>query len=259
MLFPKAMSALPTISVIVVCRNPGRRLSEALGSVWDQSGADAELVVIDGASTDGTRAWLEDRRARLAALVSEPDHGVYDAMNKGVAVARGSWILFLGADDRVAAPSVLAEARVYLERSAAGVVGGEAVYEDGRCYRFHAPLRPAARNFIHHQAAFYRRSLFSAHGGFDAALGIMADYDFNLRLWRQGVSFASLPLRIAICGVGGLSDHGHWRNYREEIAVRHRHFGGLRSAGWDVITVARFLRKQLVRRRRLAAPDSSHG
>ncbi|MEJ1973264.1 MAG: glycosyltransferase [Lacunisphaera sp.] len=100
--------ASPIISIIVVCRNPGRRLETALGGVWAQQGMTPELVVIDGASTDGSREWLEARRSRIGALVSEPDGGIYDAMNKGIARATGDWILFLGADDRLADDTVLA-------------------------------------------------------------------------------------------------------------------------------------------------------
>ena len=214
------MPASPLISVIVACRNPGARLRAALESVWDQQPAAPELVVVDGASTDGTRGWLEENRTRIATLVSEPDQGVYDAMNKGLAAARGEWVLFLGADDMLAGDSVLAEASHWLGKTSAGVAAGEAVYADGRVYAL--PLRPrvVARNFVHHQAAFYRRTLFAENGGFDATLAIMGDYDLNLRLWKNRVAFRPLPLRIATCGTGGLSDAGRWAGYAEEIRVR---------------------------------------
>jgi hypothetical protein len=96
------MSAAPSVSVIVVTKNPGSRLSAALESVWAQRHVTLELIVIDGASTDGTREFLERHRDRIAVLVSEPDAGVYDAMNKGIARATGDWIYFLGGDDRLA-------------------------------------------------------------------------------------------------------------------------------------------------------------
>src|SRR2546423_15086867 len=89
MLAANAMSAAPTLSVIVACKNPGSRLHAALESVWEQRHVDLELIVIDGGSADGTREWLAAERARIAAPVSEPDDGVHDAMNKGVARARG--------------------------------------------------------------------------------------------------------------------------------------------------------------------------
>jgi putative colanic acid biosynthesis glycosyltransferase len=240
------VSDSPLLTVIVACRNPGERLRAALASVWAQQPAPPELVVADGASTDGTRDWLEQNRARISTLIAEPDHGVYDAMNKGVAAARGDWVLFLGADDRLAGDRVLAEAAHWLGKTSAGVAAGEAAYADGRVYQLAMRPRVLARNFIHHQAAFYRRSLFAENGGFDTSLAIMGDYDLNLRLWKNRVAFRPLPLRIATCGTGGLSDAGRWAGYAEEIRVRHRHFPAWRCWPWDAGSVARWLRKRLL-------------
>jgi putative colanic acid biosynthesis glycosyltransferase len=203
--------------------------------------------VIDGASTDGSREWLESQRARLGALVSEPDRGVYEAMNKGLTAAQGEWVLFLGADDRLANERVLEEARDRLQARTDGVVVGEAVYEDGRIYRLGAPLNPVARNFVHHQAAFYRRSLFAEHGKFDVSFAIMGDYDLNLRLWKKKVRFEPLDLRIAACGIGGLSDAGRRRGYAEEVRARHRHFPAWECWLWDGLSVVRFVRKKILR------------
>lgn len=236
----------PLVSVVVVCRNPGPRLHAALESVWAQPGENCEIVVIDGASTDGTREWLEMQRSRLGALVSEPDNGVYDAMNKGVAAARGEWVLFLGADDRLLKGALAGIAPV-LRSTGAGVVVGEAAFDDGRLYRLGPPATAVRRNFLHHQAACYRRALFATHGGFDPTLRIMADYEFNLRLLKAGVLFESVPERMADCGSGGLSDAGGWTGYREEITVRHRHLPGWQCWPWDLGSVVRYLRKRLVR------------
>jgi len=237
----------PLISVIVVCRNPGPRLREALASVWEQRDVTVDVVVIDGGSTDGTPAWLQEQRARLGALVSEPDRGVYEAMNKGVRLAHGEWILFLGADDRLIDPGALAEASRTLGDMSASVVVGSARYEDGRGYPFATARHAIRRNFVHHQAAFYRRNVFAAHGAFDAQLRYQADYDFNLRLLHGGIVFHPLDLTLTTCGRGGLSDAGHWGNYREEIAIRHRHFPAWRCWVWDLGSLLRCLRKKALR------------
>jgi glycosyltransferase involved in cell wall biosynthesis len=232
--------------VIVVCRNPGRRLRRTLESVWAQRGTQPDLVVVDGASTDGTREWLERERPRIGTLISENDSGVYDAMNKGVAAAKGDWVLFLGADDALASEIVLSEMISALRDTTSAVVVGEARYSDGRTYRLASHPRPLARNFVHHQAAFYRRSVLEENGRFDAMLRVMADYDFNLRLWKAHVRFKPVSLRIAECGAGGLSDRGSWVGYREEIAVRHRHFPAWRCWPWDLGSGLRFLRKKTI-------------
>ncbi|MBI5690674.1 MAG: glycosyltransferase [Verrucomicrobia bacterium] len=241
------MSAAPTLSVIVVCRNPGPRLASALDSVWEQRHVTPEVIVIDGASTDGTVAWLEARRARLGAFVSEPDGGVYEAMNKGVARATGEWVYFLGSDDRLAGDMVLSEVGNWMRKTEAGVVVGEAAFDDGRIYKLRSQVNTIARNFVHHQGAFYRRTLFEENGGFDASLAVQADYDFNVRLWKGRVRFKPIPLRVAACGIGGVSDGGDWRVYREEITVRHRYFSVARSLPWDALAVLRWGRKQFVR------------
>jgi putative colanic acid biosynthesis glycosyltransferase len=247
MLAANAMSATPTLSVIVACKNPGSRLSHALASVWEQRHIQPELIVIDGGSTDGTREWLEAQRSRIAALVSEPDGGVYDAMNKGVALARSDWIYFLGADDRLGGDMILSEVMNWTRKTEAGVVAGEVAFDDGRIYKLQSRVNAIARNFVHHQAAFYRRTLFEENGNFDASLAVMADYEFNVRLWKSRVRFKPIPLRIAACGVGGISDRGDWRGYREEITVRHRYFSLARALPWDALSFVRYLRKKMVR------------
>jgi putative colanic acid biosynthesis glycosyltransferase len=241
------MPIAPTFSVIVACKNPGTRLHAALSSVWGQRDVSFELIVVDSVSTDGSGEWLDSRRSNIATLIREPDRGIYDAMNKGIANARGEWIYFLGADDRLATDDVLQQSAALLQQRGVGVGCGEAIFDDGRVYSLQPHVRPLARNFVHHQATFYRRSLFSKQGAFDAALGVMADYELNLRLWTNGVKFAPMPLAIASCGVGGVSDSGRWRGYREEIAVRHRYFSPLRCLPWDVLSVVRFMRKKVLR------------
>ena len=238
----------PLISVIVVCKDPGLRLRDALASVWAQHISPLpELIVVDGGSEDGSRVWLASQRARLATLVMEPDKGVYDAMNKGLAAAHGEWVLFLGADDKFPHDGVLSRVQSALKQTTGGVAVGEIAYTDGRIYSLPAKPKLAARNFVHHQGAFYRRALFAEHGNFDASLAVMADYDFNLRLWKKKVPFAALPMRTTVCGARGLSDSVEWRGFGEEITVRHRHFPAVRCWIWDLFTVLRFVRLKITR------------
>ena len=166
----------PLISVIVVCKDPGLRLRDALASVWEQHVSPLpEIIVVDGGSEDGSRVWLASQRARLALLIMEPDKGVYDAMNKGLAAAHGEWVFFLGADDKLYHDGVLNRAQPGLKQATAGIVVGEIAYDDGRVYQLASKPNRVARNFVHHQGAFYRRSLFAEHGNFDPTLGVMGD------------------------------------------------------------------------------------
>ena len=242
-----ATTAAPPLSIILVCKNPGPRLHAALASVWEQLHVHPEIIVIDGASTDGSREWLTSQRTRLATLISEPDAGLYHAMNRGVALATGEWLLFLGADDRLVGDMVLSESLNWMNKTEAGVAVGEIAYHDGRIYRLRSDVNPCARNFVHHQGTFYRRSLFAENDAFDTSLAVMATYEFNVRLWKNRVRFKPIPLRIAACGTGGVSDAGHWPGYREEITVRHRYFSFGRCLLWDALTVVRYVRKKIAR------------
>lgn len=238
----------PLISIIVVCRNPGAPLRDALASIGHQTlFAHVELIVIDGASTDGTVAWLNDQADQITHLCSEPDQGVYDAMNKGVAASRGEWLYFIGADDRLAAPDVLEKIAPLLRTTSHDIVGAQARYSDGRLYVTSSPLRPIRRNPLHHQSTFYRRSRIDAQGVFDSNLRVAADYDFNLRWICADATVDHTNVLVAHCQAGGLSDAGNWVTYGEEIAVRHRHFPWWRALPWDLFSCVRFIRKKLLR------------
>jgi putative colanic acid biosynthesis glycosyltransferase len=239
------MRYAPLVSVIVVCRNSGLQVRHALESVWDQEPEAPDVVVVDGASHDGTREWLESQQDRLTVVDAMPDTEPYAAMNRGIQAARGEWALFLGAGDRLADVHTVASAAQWLRQTHAGVVAGQAVYEDGRTHHLGRRPRFRARNFVHHQGAFYRRSLFQAYGGFDESFRLMADYDLNLRWWRRGVAFRSLRLRVAQCGPGDLRDSGDWQGYAEEMRVRHRHFPAWRCWMSDAGSLARFVRKRV--------------
>jgi putative colanic acid biosynthesis glycosyltransferase len=232
----------PILSVIVVCRNSGPRLQPTLESVWEQRGERTELIVIDGGSTDGTREWLESRRARITTLDVRPNRGIYDAMNKGLAAAHGEWVLFLGAGDRLAGDLALSEACNWLKQTEAGVAVGEATYGNGRTRRLRSRVNPIAWNFVPHQAAFYRRALFIENGNFEISLTVMGDYELNLRLWKSHVRFKPLKLHIAVCHPDGASDAGHWRACVEEILIRHRYFPAWKCWLWDTLSVVRRVR-----------------
>ncbi len=211
----------PLISVIIACKDPGPGLKETLANIWAQIALPPELIVVDGGSEDGSRVWLASQKARLGTLIMDNDNNVFEALNKGLAVARGEWVLFLGANDKFYHDAVLSRAQPALKASTAGVVVGEVAYEDGVGLRLPAKLDPLRGNFVHRPGAFYRRSLFAEHGNFDATLALQADYDFNIRLFKKGVKFEALPLRLTTCKTGST---GHWPYAREEITVRHRHF-----------------------------------
>lgn len=242
-----AASALrhAAVTVVTVCRNPGPLLAGVVDSVAALGRGDVAHVVIDGASTDGTADDLRSGRHRLAWWCSEPDSGIYDAMNKGWAVAdAGSWVLFLGADDRLLslpAPRELAAARE---------AGVQLLYGDATIGQAPFPSRYTAElltaNTLHHQALLIHKSAHPAPP-FDTAYRVFGDWDFNIRLWKHGVRAAHLPTLKSYAGPGGVSGS---RPLGEVYRIVRGHAGLLTAAVVVVRVIKRKLVAALARRRR---------
>lgn len=224
------------ISVVVAVRNGAGTLARALDSVLEQTHPDVELVVMDGASTDGTRAILERYGSRIAYWESEPDRGVYHAWNKALDHVTGDWILFLGADDTFAAPTTLEGVVPELAAAAPGlrVAYGEVeiVGPDGAVTGHMGRPWPETRALLEermpipHSAAFHRRELFDVRGRFDDRFRIAGDYELLLReLLTADALF--IPRVLVHMGVGGLSSRTDLRVLRLREAERARRMHGL--------------------------------
>ena len=239
------------LTVVTVCRNAGSALERTAASVLPQLAADVEYVVVDGASTDGTRAVLERLAARGARVLSEPDRGIADAMNKGVRLARGEWVTHLHAGDTWL-PDTLAVLRAEADRSDADVVCGWLVKDEdvGETVYRADPDRLDREMTLNHPAAFVRRACFERHGGFDPAYPNAMDYEFFLRLRRAGVRIQVIERPLARMAGGGQSERSLWRTASECRAIRRRHgsSGWHASRGYFLWTVARGLARRALQR-----------
>jgi glycosyltransferase involved in cell wall biosynthesis len=221
----------PRFSIIIVCLNAETELPGALDSVLSQTWPDRECVVVDGASSDGTVDVLRAYERRFEGLlrwVSEPDDGLYHAMNKGLALARGDYVEFLGADDRLRPAALESVARVLAMPEPPDIVCGTTHVvgpsgghdeEPRRVVRRGMPARMPAS----HQATFVRRELIAEVGGFDPRFRIAADYDLYLRLIRAGATEAFTPDVLADFRLGGVSSRSAWDTAREYRDVRIAH------------------------------------
>lgn len=179
------------ISIITVCFNSAKTIEDTMRSVASQSYADIEHIVVDGASTDTTERLVRAHDARLARFVSEPDAGIYDAMNKGLALATGEVVGFLNSDDVYSHEHVVAHIARAMRPQPVDACYGDLVlvdanrssrvlrywqsrvYEPGLCARGWMPAHPT----------FYaRREAYARHGGFDLSFRIAADFEMSLRL-----------------------------------------------------------------------------
>lgn len=208
-----AADKAPLVSVITVCRNAATTLEACLASVAAQSWPRVEHVVIDGASTDGTAAILQRHRARLAVVVSEPDRGLYDAMNKGIGLARGDFVIFLNADDVFAGPDALRDAMREIGRHPEGdVYYGtlEVTIADQRHRHVPPPPEQAAEEMVlgclPHQATLARRAVFARTGPFDLRWRRHADYDWWLKVLADpAIRVRQIGTVVACFALGGAS------------------------------------------------------
>ena len=195
----------PLFSIITPVFNGAVGLEKTIASVLAQPGGLFEFLVRDGGSTDGTVALLEQAGPRVR-WVSEPDSGVYYAMNKGVAAASGEFLYFLGAGDTLR-PGSLEKVAAELPRKPLTYFYGNVYAEAyGRVYNGHYSPWKLSRLNICHQAVFAHRSLFDRLGLFDTRYAIMADHVWNMKCFGDpSIKKIYSDLVIADYAAGGLS------------------------------------------------------
>lgn len=235
---PRDPAAAPLVSAIIAVRNGAAILQRCLDSIAAQDYAPRETIVIDGASTDGTRELLERnlRSGVVSSYLSEPDRGVYDAWNKGIARARGRWLCFLGCDDAFHDPGAL---RALAQAAEAGASGARVVY--GRINRvtqkgvlietIGVPWEVARGAFldgfnIPHPGTLHQRAIFEERGGFDESYRIAGDYHLLLgELQDRPALFVD---RVVLdMGFGGLSSRPGTIQVALREVAKARHARGL--------------------------------
>jgi len=223
----------PLVSVITVCLNAGAHISQALGSVLAQTYANVEHIVVDGGSTDGTLEVLAEFKLRLGdrlRWISESDEGRYDAMNKGIALATGSLIGTLNADDFYEPDAIASAVAAWESHPEAGVLYGDLRTHgvDGDIHTLNSPatvrLGPLLRNMtLHHPTTFVSARVYEEVGGYDTLYPITADYDFILRCVEAGVKFQSVDRVLTNFSLFGASDAAMRRTDRDATRVRIAH------------------------------------
>lgn len=216
---------MPLVTVITVVYNGAPHLEETIRSLQEMDARfRIEHIIVDGGSHDGTVDVIRRNEQRIAWWCSEPDNGIYDAMNKGwQAASPDSFILFLGAGDRL----------LSLPESLASYTPQDVVYGDvqlaGRLFRGRAGFGLKCNNTLHHQALLVHRSLHPAPP-FDTRFRVYADFDFNQRLMKLGARFVRADGFRASALPGGLSSR---KAHRETLMIVRKNLG----VGWCVIAV----------------------
>lgn len=213
------------LSIVTVTKNCAATIGKTLDSVQEVKTPEVEYVVVDGVSTDGTLDAVRAREGLVDRLVSEPDSGIYNAMNKGVALARGRYVLFINGDDELVAdgfPSVmtvLSEGRDEIV-CATTLVGERASPAEVLVAQ---PSRLPFFNSIPHPSSFVKRELLLSNP-FREDLRIVSDYDFFLGAYLAGRSFRVLSAETALHQRGGASGNVA-RSLSELEQVQRRRLG----------------------------------
>ena len=205
------------ISVITACFNCAATIGQTFDSVAIQSGVDVEHIVIDGASTDGTLDVVARHPWKPARVVSEPDAGVYDAMNKGIAAATGEIVGFLNADDFFAAPDVLADVARVMSAPEVDACYADLVYvapgNTDRVVRFwksrdYRPGLSLSGWMPAHPTFYVRRSVYERFGGFDLEFRRQSDFELTTRLLEvHRIRAVYVPRVWVRMRTGGLSNN----------------------------------------------------
>jgi len=206
------------VSIITVAYNAAQTIGAALQSVASQIHPEIEHIVIDGASKDGTLDVIHQNSERIACIVSEPDKGIYDAMNKGLARATGDVVAFLNSDDRYASAQAISQVISTFERHPLDAVLGDVAFFDPRAperiirrYRSDrfTPARLAYGWMPAHPGLFVRRAEYDRVGRFSTDYRIAGDYEMIIRLFaRPEIRYRHLPEILVLMQTGGASTAG---------------------------------------------------
>ena len=245
--FKKNLPDKPLITVITVVFNGEKYLEQTIQSVLNQTYENVEYIIIDGASTDGTVDIIKKYENQIDYWVSEPDGGIYAAMNKGIKLAAGEVIGILNSDDWYELDAVQNVLNVFLQEKPDVVYGNlMLVYSDIGLTKISAPTIELMKKTgtINHQAVFVKNSIYKKHL-FNLNYKIAADYDLILKLMKNGYIFNYCNELIAYMRAGGAS--GSVFTIFEQYKVQKKYFGLLYAMKILLTQIFYFLRRSAVK------------
>ncbi|MEL6495689.1 MAG: glycosyltransferase family 2 protein [Cyanobacteria bacterium J06623_7] len=243
--------AYPLVSIITVVYNNVDCLTATMESVLKQSYDNLEYIIVDGGSTDGTLELIRQYADRIDYWVSEPDNGLYDAMNKGIALATGDIIGILNSDDLYYPNTVTQIVEQYRQTGSSGVIyGSMAKFIAGNetivLTRGDLSDRAfeTASILINHPTCFVPRQLYENFGGFKPEYEVGADRELMMRFQRQGVTFINLERAIAQFRLGGTTSNESLAEiFQREVIQEYRLLSAYRMSK---IIIARVIAKKLL-------------
>lgn len=221
---------MPKLTVITIVYNNVRDIERTINSVLNQTYPKIEYIIIDGKSTDGTLAIIEKYRSKVSKIVSEPDKGIYDAMNKGLAIATGDYVLFMNSGDEIYDEHTVQD--IFDSAPGADIYYGETeMYNDnwqslGR-RRHEAPEQFDWKSFkygmsISHQAIYIKRSIVAPY---DLSYKYSSDIDWIIKAAKKASSIVNVHRYVAKYLVGGMSKKKHRESLKERFNIFTKYYG----------------------------------
>jgi glycosyltransferase involved in cell wall biosynthesis len=220
----------PKLTVITIVYNNVGDIERTVLSILNQSYANIEYLVIDGASNDGTLDILKKYEGQISRLVSERDKGIYDAMNKGLALASGDYVLFMNSGDEIYASDTVE--KIFASEPDADIYYGETEMFDENWNslgqrRHQAPEHFTWKDFklgmcISHQAIYIRRSLTEPY---DLNYQLSSDIDWIIKAAKKAKQIVNVRMYVAKYLVGGMSKKKHRQSLEERFHIFSKHYG----------------------------------
>lgn len=233
------------LSAITVVYNNARDIERTILSVIHQTYKNIEYIIIDGASTDGTTNIIDKYRQQIAVFISEPDKGIYDAMNKGIKHATGDYLLFMNSGDEIFATDTVE--KVFASAGDADIYYGETIMINDNLEvlgerRHKTPEHFTWKSFkygmsISHQAIYVKRSLA---GFYDTdRYQLSADIDWILRIAKKAKKIVNTRMYVAKYLIGGMSKKRHLQSLKERYRIFKEYYGFLPNLFNHLIIVLR--------------------
>jgi len=224
-----SQSDKPLVSIITVCLNSEKYLEQTIQSVINQTYDNIEYIIIDGGSNDRTLDIIKKYENRIAYWVSEPDKGIYDAMNKGISFARGEWVGIINSDDWYAPDTVHCIVEAAAEKPETGVFfGNMIVYQpENNRVAYHQAKKGQPEDLslemnIPHPTCFVARRIYEQFQ-FNPAFRIAGDYDLLVRFYFNGIKFSHIDRTLVYYRPGGISTQNFYRRIIEEYRIHSRY------------------------------------
>ncbi|MFW0714380.1 glycosyltransferase family 2 protein [Pedobacter sp. N23S346] len=221
---------MPKLTIITIVYNNVRDIERTINSVLNQTYKNIEYIVIDGKSTDGTLEIVERYKNQISKIISAPDKGIYDAMNKGLALATGEYVLFMNSGDELYDEQTVED--IFDSAPAADIYYGETeMYNDnweslGR-RRHEAPEVFNWKSFqygmnVSHQAIYIKRSIVE---NYDLKYKYSADIDWIIKATKKASNIVNVHRYVAKYLVGGMSKKKHRESLKERFDIFTKYYG----------------------------------